>query len=132
MKIMVLREKYGNTYINVSTPEQLNKICLKIVKHRYVNNRKQYIYESACPKMPDFSKESIDSLPDSLKSSAKMTWMNYEQNLAGYKEERDMIDMVDKCMATQDGKLAYKILKFRSQNEYEGFDLIDVLEDYFI
>lgn len=131
-RIMILKEHHGTRYLDVSTDEKLESVALSVIKGRFgtKNDYYGYLEEPIPPKEPDFTKDQYAAMPESLKKSADQIIEQYRLTYRVYKQHQKEYDLVKHCLESNDGKLAIKILKSRSHYEDEGFEIVDVKEEY--
>jgi hypothetical protein len=122
MKIAIFKEKYGDRYFDVSTPEKEFDVYLKIAKQRIKDG---YWYDTDClmPNEPEISKEQIVKMKDSgLKTAAIQEWRNYEANLS-YVKECEQTEKLIKLVKKGDKQAAKTLIQNRRDGEYEGFEI---------
>jgi len=129
---LVLHEKYGDIYLDVSTDKQLHKAALSVIKARFGGDNPRYLLQDPVkPQEPSIPLEKVDKLkPASLKNAVVNEWKQYERNWNAYKIEVENNELIRKCLETGNGKLAYLILEMRNHYEYERFSLESVSETY--
>jgi hypothetical protein len=130
-RVLILKEHHGERALDISTPEQLQKAALSVIKGRFGSDHDYYMLEE--PELPEspIAKEQIDVMSEGeLKEAAKEIYSNYERNLEGYNETIKEINLIRKCIETNDGRLAWKILQQRQYIEDEGFKVLEVEEVY--
>jgi hypothetical protein len=133
MKIIVVSvgdndDRNDIIYLDASTPEKMDRACLSILKAR----RKDYEYYYGTPTepaKPSLSFEEVEKLPaGAIKDFALSEWSQYHKLRQQYESEREDIELMDKALSTNNGKLAYKILKGNSREQ--RFEIKDVQEEY--
>lgn len=120
-KILIFKEKHSNRYFDASTVEAHSAACLKILKERLEEG---YWYDPGDP--PDkediLSEEQISSLPtEILKRAESERRKRYLRELANYEEEVKFVEDAKDAIANNKGRLAYKLLMWRRDGEYERF-----------
>jgi hypothetical protein len=118
-------------YLDASTEEALHKAALSVVRHRFVTNRQYYLCEPEKPIEPEMSRSQIALLLNTdVRYSMQCAWHNYDRDRNYYLSHIEFIAMVDACIKNNDGRAAVEILNIRNENEYEGFQLDEILETY--
>ena len=91
MRILVLREKHGDQYLNATTEEEFLDACLMVVKGRFgPDNNWWGLSKPEKPEKPNLglTSKQIKELPESLiKSAAQKELANYERALVRYNNE---------------------------------------------
>lgn len=116
MRILVLQGKHGDQFYKANNPDELHESALKILaenRHWYTEPRK--------PEDLGFTKETINSLPESLRGKAEADLAKYERDMRTYNNEMLWYDRMLKAEKEQDGNLAYKVISSRHDYEYERF-----------
>lgn len=121
MKILVLQGKHGDQFYKASTPEEIQESALKILRE----NRHWY-REPEKPKELGFTKETINTLPESLQDKAEADLLRRERDMKIYDSQKSWYDRMVKADTENDGALAYKVISFRQDYEYESFYLANV------
>jgi hypothetical protein len=133
-RILLLKEHHGKIALDISTPEQLIKAALSVVKGRFCGQHdyyNPYMEEPGLPIPPEISKEQYNAMPEGeLKAAAKVIFERHERKMQHYDEEIKEINLIKRCLETNDGRLAWKILQRRKCNEYEGYEIIEVKDEY--
>lgn len=133
MRILRLKEHHGDVYLDISTDERFAAVALSIINGRFGGNNPYYYFDNDEPDKP-LSQEQIEALPEgSVKHFAFGELSNYtsytRQKMEWERAER--ADIVTKeAIEKQDPKLAIQVLKLRSKYEDEGYEIINVLEEY--
>lgn len=121
-QILIYHEKYGNSYYNVFTLSQLYRVALEIVTRRLNDG---YITKwNNPPVKPDFDKEDIEKLPESLRKSASATFEDYILSLRAHQENNEIYESAKKAIENNDGSKAWEIICHRAGYEYEKFEIV--------
>ena len=124
MKILIAHEKHGNRYYDASTPENLGRACLQILKERQEDG----YYDLGDP--PDgkdiLSLEEIQELPRRLQESERAMVNAYLKEERRYKQFKTDFDTLTKIIAEGDWQNAYKCLRLYANGEYERISLEEV------
>ena len=141
MRVMVLKEKHGNQYINATTEEQFLDACLSVVKGSFGPDNHWWANDKPTePEKPNLglTLEQIRALPDEspLKKSALDSLKRYQQALGQYKDELLEYEDIQKCIDPNTDlntarKLAKRIMHSRCNSEYEDWELIQVADQYY-
>ena len=123
--VVVCREKHGNRSYAAPEEATLHKVALMILGGRL---KEGYWYYKPAPKdkpkAPDYTDPTeINSLRGEIKAKAVSALRSYQAALAAHNQEIEAFDEIQRAVKDQDGKLAWKILRFRSDGEYEGVAL---------
>lgn len=122
--LLVFNEKHGDRYFNVPNDEALFAAALKIVTERFEQG---YWYvepeENEKPAAPDFTKEQIATLPESMREAAQKKLREYERSLHDYNELVDGYARIKKAVDEKDGRVAWEVIRDRCDAEYEGYAL---------
>lgn len=133
-RILVLKEHHGPRYFDVSTDEQLQAVCLSIITVRYGpgGDCESYCDPEPEPQPIGLTEMQFEALPDSnpVKIAAKRMRKAYEDNLRAWKQHNKLIEFIQRCIETKDGKLAHVIMQKRCHSEDEGFVVEEVETTY--
>lgn len=120
-RIAILKEKHADRYFDVTTDEQLHNVALYILRQRYEQG---YWYaEPTPPEALDFEASDIEKAPVSLRDEMQKRLKSHQRELQHYEQEKDDWDAVTRAISTNDGRLAFRILRDRNNYEYEGFEI---------
>jgi len=108
-RILIFKEKHGDRYFYVPTPDDLHKAAIKVFKER-VKEGYWYYFDVKEPLKPDISRE------DGLKFKAF-----YERDLKYYNEILKEKKLYENALNDTTGEIVWKFLRQRQDNEYEGF-----------
>ncbi len=129
--VLVLTEKHGSAYFLVRDDAELAKVCLSILKGRLKDG---YWYgsidELRKPDPPEFTRESIATLPASLQPAAQKKWNQYALELRGYNLDVEEHQDMARAIAEKNGISAYRILMNRSGHEYERVSVERLQQTY--
>jgi hypothetical protein len=121
-QLLVFEEKHGNRYFYIPDDKTLAAAALKVLTERYEEG--YWYYEPGeKPKAPDFTKEQITTLPESMRPAAEKKLREYEAACRQYATEVEDYERIVKAVKTKDGKLAWKALYDRQDGEYERVKL---------
>lgn len=130
MRILVLEEKHGTTFLNASTDAKLHKAALSVVKSR-LDPEYGFYCEEDPPESENITQADIDKLPDGRGKNLLVAQLkNYERDLKEYEQINQNYSNAKKAVKTHDGKTAWRILQSRSGWEYEGVYLAEVKDEY--
>ena len=121
--ILVVKEKHGTRYFDARNAPSFAMACLKLLKER--RDKGYYDVEEPRVKEPAISEEQVKALDESsgIKLAAEREWYWYKNSWADYEEDRAMLVEVNKAIETEDGLLAYCVLRHRDNHEYEEVKL---------
>lgn len=132
MKIIVLKEHHGIVYLDASTPEQMDRACLSVLRARTATTEyKAWAADIKEPEEPVISFEDSQNLPPGkVRDVALAEWSDYHKRYECYERMKRDMERTQKALDTNNGKLAYKILYDHRHHEDEGFEVKDVHEEY--
>lgn len=119
--VLVEHGKHGESYHHVPDDEALEKVALHILKERMKSGH--FYYKPDEPKAPDFTKETIDSLPASMQEQARKKWESYVDELEGSKQDLAWFETAERALQEKDGRIAWKCLHERRDAEYEKISI---------
>lgn len=127
--LVILHEKHGQWHFLVQNDEDLFRVALSVVRGR---QKQGYWYEKAGPKPtePGFTAAEIEKLPKALQADAQKKLQAYERDLRYWQEVNQNHQDITKCLAENDGRLAWRILRDRSDDEYERVSLERLSTEY--
>jgi hypothetical protein len=128
-KLLILHEKHVTWHFLVKNDEDLFRVALSVVRGR----QKQgwwYGKPAEKPTNPGFTSEDVKKLPDSLRAEAQRKLRNYEQALDRWHDDNQLHLDIRKCLAENDGRLAWQILRDRSDGEYERVQIDQLSTEY--
>ncbi len=130
-KIMILKEHHGSVVLDISTPDQLQRAALSVVKGRFSGDNDYYLVEMPeAPQDPGFTNADVEKMPSALRENAFTALEEHGRKLEFYKRELREYEMLKRCIDTDDGKLAVRILNMRKGYEDEGFETYEVHDTY--
>jgi hypothetical protein len=121
VRIVVFENKYGPNYYSIPTDEDLKKAAVLQVQERHSLN---YFPEPRKPEDIDITEEIIDTLPESMKYSARYKLNAYNANMSEYESMLEDYKLVQRAL-DGDGDAALSIINNRSDYEYEGYEIIE-------
>ena len=123
-KIIIFKEKHGDKIYFISTKEDLYNVSLYVLKERLENG---YISDwGECPlDNIDFNLDDIDALPKSLQDEAMKKLKYHNEKINSYEHNNKIYDLTLKAINENDGKLAYKVLNYRIDYNYEEFEIVE-------
>ena len=115
--LLLLKEKHVDAHFLVNNDEELFATALMIVKGR----KKQGWYPDAedKPAPLDFNDETIPKMPASFQKAALAQLRSYDERVRQWEDARDFDESLKNVFANLDGREAWKLLKSRSDHEYE-------------
>lgn len=141
MKILVLKEKHGNQVLDASTDEQFLDACLAVVKGRYGPDNHWWAFpKPEKPKLPELglTKEQITALPETspVRKAAITAYDNHRRQMSYYEKSLEEWETIQKCINSETPldvarKLARRVMNWRQDYEYEGWELIEVQDRYY-
>ena len=121
-RILVVKEKHGTRYFDARTASSFAMACLKLLKER--RDKGYYDVEEPRIKEPAVSKEQVKAIDDgAIKLAALKEWAQYNDQWADYEEDRAILVEANKAIQTEDGLLAWCILRHRDNHQYEEVEL---------
>ena len=121
--LLVFKEKHGERYFNVPNDDALFAACLKVVTERLKDGYWYNEPDGVVPQAPDFTKDQVASMPESMRSDAYKKLRAYDQALSSFNEEIADHAKIKKAVDEKNGRLAWGIIRDRGRYEYEGYDL---------
>lgn len=119
--VLVCHEKHGNRYFAIPDDEALKRAALKILGDR-VKDGYWYGVIGEAPRALK-SVADLGGLPDHLWSAHNDAVKTYKRELDAFERRRDLLDEIAKSLAEKDGVLAWRVLRERSEHEYERVSL---------
>lgn len=122
--IIRLEGKHGKQYYLCKDMDSFFENCLFIVWQRYQSG--YYFYEPEIPEEEKqlFTDEEISKLPEGeVKNVILRENSKNKQNLNQYKEDVNLHNKLMYCLDNRDGRIAYWMLEYRSDWEYEKFGI---------
>lgn len=130
MRILVLEEKHGPFYFPAFTDEELYNSALTILKGRYQSGQWYFLDEYSL-KEPYMSLSDVQLLPEGkLKTTALNQHLKYQKQKAEREEDQKHYNNILRAIKNKDGKLAWEILQYRSDFEYEAIRLVKLTTEY--
>ncbi len=123
-RILKFNEKHGDNYFIVRTIEEFQDVCLKVFNQRNSEGYYDWIKDIKEPESLDFDKDSINSLPESLKEEASRKYLNYSHQLNQYRIGQKNLQICSSALNGNKESAMHWLLKQRNA-EYENFELID-------
>lgn len=131
--VVVFKEKHGDRYFVVNSPDALYRASLEVLKERYNNEWYNWMkdhkpYEGTNTVRPTYTLAEVNALPESMSNEKeKMTkeinkWAKEDKEAA---EIRETFTSIEKAISEKDGQAAYSILSELKDGEYEGFQVIE-------
>lgn len=142
VKILILKEKHGDSYYDVSTPELLHKTCIYILKERldegWYGNLENHTesLEEYCKRKLGMTPDEINKLPESvikIEAQKRLGWAT--QDYQCDQKRAKFLEEVQECVKANfepDAKppirdRAFGLLGSRRSHEYEDVDRITVM-----
>jgi len=122
--ILILNEKHGDEYFLFSSVEELNKLCIHLVKRNY----DQYYFNSIEKRynftLPEGLTEDtdIDTLPKYAQPGAAEAISQYKRYMREYEEEIYQKGLADAALEG-DANAAKLLITLRRDYEYEGYEV---------
>lgn len=127
--VVVFKEKHGDRYFVVNSPDALYRVSLEVLKERYNNEWYNWMkdhkpYEGTNTVRPTYTLAEVNALPESMSNEKeKMTkeinkWAKEDKEAA---EIRETFTSIEKAISEKDGQAAYSILSELKDGEYENF-----------
>jgi hypothetical protein len=131
-RIIVLKEHHDTVYLDASTPEQMDRACLSVLRARTETPEYQeWAAEIQEPNEPALSFEASQALPPGkVREVALAEWGEYHKKVECYQRLKRDVERTKKALDENNGKLAYKILYEHRHHEDEGFEIREVREEY--
>jgi len=131
-QVLILKEKHGNTCYDVSTEGRLHAVALYIINQRFSGKNMDMYFDNEPPAKPECSvtQEQAEAMPDTdiIKQAVLDTWKRYKLSLASYENNQWEKELIQQAIIDKDGKLAYRILCQRQDIEYEGVEIVPVID----
>lgn len=121
-QILMWHGKHSVEYYNINTLPDLYKVSLHLLKVFFEIG---YIQKwDLTGKELDYTKDDILNMPESIQEDMIKKLRLNERDIASYKENNDIFDKATKCIETNDGQTAFRVLMNRCDNEYERIEII--------
>lgn len=118
-QILIAEEKHGTRVFDATTEEALYASALVLLKERATGRYSWYI-EPDEPEKPDLPEDVVAALPaGKTKLKAEYDWEEYRRNMEIYALEMGIWSDTQYAINNNNGKLAWQILRSRSDHEYE-------------
>jgi len=128
-KILILKEKHGNLYVDVSTEKKWASALLHIVKDRHSQGWYDEVEKAAPPeKFKEYTPEQISLMPKFIVEAIHTNNQHYDVELRIFNRLKQQKKYLEKALGGNPNS-AWKLLSCRDDYEYEGVEL-DTLEDY--
>lgn len=127
--VLVLKEKHADRYFVVDDDEQLFAAAVLVLRGRLKAGH-FYYDPGGPPQGPDFSQEDADKLPASLREAALSQFRRHEEKLRVYAHDKQEWDDINLVCSTADGRAAWRILRARSDHEYEYVQVEPAVTSY--
>jgi hypothetical protein len=129
--LVVFREKHGERFFHVKSEEEFGKACLKVLRERFTGgwygSREEVEREK--PKPPEIAdEEAIAKLPGQLREFAAGKMKSYKKSLFEWERNSMMLGMAAAAAKDGDQKMAAKVIEWRRDYEYEGYDFLKLEE----
>lgn len=126
VRILIEHGKHGETYHDVTTDHQLGMACLAILRER--KEQEWYGDVGDAPTPPDFSEESIASLPTSMQEAAREQWRRFKSDERCHAQDSEFLNRVISILESKEppaklARAAYRMLCTRGDAQYEGVSL---------
>lgn len=121
--ILICKEKHGDMIYSIPTINDLYKVSLHILQKRVNIN---YIQKWDLPTDElDYNEDDIEKMPKSFQEKAREELKHHKQNIKSYVDNNKMYDLTIKALDEKNGALAFRILQFRTDYEYEEFEIVE-------
>jgi hypothetical protein len=120
-QLLVFHEKHGERYFYVPDDHTLFTAALKVLNERHAED--YWYFKPDKPKAPDFTKEQVEAMPESLQSGAMKRLLEYSNELREWENDSENYNNVVKAVETKDGRLAWQCLRDYSEGEYQRVSL---------
>jgi hypothetical protein len=114
--LMVISEKHGEIFVHCPDETTLHAAALKLLATRH---RDKWYDAPDRPKAPGFTKQQIDTFPESIRRQAKATFERYELDVRVHLSSIEDLREIAQVIKAKDGARAWKILLNRGDGEYE-------------
>ncbi|WP_217924852.1 hypothetical protein [Miltoncostaea oceani] len=137
MQILIAREKHGDAIYDVSTPDDLSRVSVHLLRERseWFCTPDEMYPASAAP--APLSEEELAKLPPDMQRELKRRLANHTREASareGYQRWWDEVQQVlsagDRTITVGRGRwerttsLAFTLLEQRADHEYEGFEVV--------
>lgn len=136
--VLIAKEKYATRYFLLESKEDVFAVSLKLVRERWMDHywycKPDTIDEGELFKTyMGFSFEEFKHLPESLliKYEIARKLENFKRYYQKEVEADEYYENAKKAVDTNDGRLAWKVLQYFGEGEYQGFTIepIEPIED---
>lgn len=130
--VLVCHEKHGDLYYHVPNDQALCRAALSILRERLEAGHWYNDPKDELPADPNLTPEQIEALPAGpIRETAKREVASYQRAV---REQGDAIEMwknIHRAIEENNGKLAWTILRDRSDWEYErvSIETLQEVED---
>lgn len=150
-RIIIFKEKHGDSYFDASTDEALARACLAVLRQRnkegwyYAPTKPEASYSKEEQAILAMTDEQIEAIPEPIKSETATRKAKLVRRLAGaereYKLDNEWFTLLTELLALpveeavtrvrtfRSGRtqpLAYALIEDRNGGEYEGFYIEDL------
>jgi hypothetical protein len=129
-RILILEEHHGTWYLDASTRALLEAAALSAVRGRFGCDNIYYPIDVPSKPAPPFTEEELKHIPAVMQKDADRKIKEYERELQGYKLRMKELRLIDRCLRTNDGALAVRVLELRQGSSDECFRLEELLAEY--
>ena len=128
--VLVLHEKHGNQYFNVPDEPALFKAALEILKAR-LKAGWYYDPEDSKPKDPGATRAEVGAMkPGPIRQFSAAVVRRYEEELRWWKHLKEQWLGIQQSVKDADAKLAWRLLRERSDHEYENVSIERFCKEY--
>lgn len=122
-QILIAKEKHGTRYFDASTPELLAESAFKLLKERW-DDGYWYCLDDPPEDKDVLSEEQIAALPtESLRNQESQKRKNYLRELYNWQDDEEEFLAIKDCIENELKDKAWKLLRNRSDYEYENVEL---------
>jgi|SRR6478736_7361687 len=128
-KILLCEGKHATLKFLINNQEDLAAISLAILTKRFKEGYWYFDVTEDLEKARKEAKENIveiqDNFPDSIKKQLERDNKQYQDAITYRERELKIYNLIKETVDKKDGTCAIKILNSRQNYEYEGFELED-------
>jgi hypothetical protein len=121
--LLVFKEKHGDRHYHTPNDKTLFRVALAVLTERWEEGCWYYGPDEEAPVAPDVEEKDIPTLPRSLQIEATAKIRDYHRQKSEWDDLTREYEDIQVAVKTEDGRLAWRILRDRSSAEYEGVRL---------
>ncbi len=129
--LLVCHEKHGNAYFYVPDEAALFEAALKILEGRH---KAGYFYadpESGRPADPGVTRAQVEAMGQGhVRQEALKALQRHDDDVRWWKHLKEQWAEIQRALKERDGRLAWRLLRERSDHEYENVSVERLCKEY--